>query len=264
MVGIQGIDTRALTRHLRDKGAQNGIISTVDLDHASLVAKARAIPSMAGLDLASGVSCDKPYHWTEGVWDLESGYPQVDPCDAEVQGRGLRFRHQVQHPALPGGCRLRCDGGAGQFPGRGGPGHESGRHLPQQRPGRPGAAGRGAGRNQEVCRQDADLRHLPGTSAARTGPGRHRPSSCPSATTAPTCRSWTCPPARWRSPPRTTALPSTSIPWAMPPAWAMKTSTTRPWRGSTTAHCRSSPCSTIPRHRRDRMIPSICSGGSWR
>lgn len=79
VVGIQGLDTRALTRHLRDKGAQNGIISTVDLNHESLIAKARAIPSMSGLDLASGVSCTQPYHWTEGCWDLESGYPQVDP-----------------------------------------------------------------------------------------------------------------------------------------------------------------------------------------
>jgi carbamoyl-phosphate synthase small subunit len=78
VVGIQGIDTRALTRHLRDKGAQNGIISTTDMDHQSLVAKARAIPSMTGLDLASGVSCDKPYHWTQGMWALEGGYPQVD------------------------------------------------------------------------------------------------------------------------------------------------------------------------------------------
>src|SRR5512140_2969509 len=78
VIGIQGIDTRSLTRHLRDKGAQNGIISTSDLDHASLVAKAKAIPSMTGLDLASGVSCDKPYHWSEGLWDLESGYPHVD------------------------------------------------------------------------------------------------------------------------------------------------------------------------------------------
>jgi len=85
VVGIQGIDTRALTRHLRDKGAQNGVISTTDLDHASLVAKARAIPSMAGLDLASGVSCDKPYHWTEGVWDLEDGYPQVDPASLKYK-----------------------------------------------------------------------------------------------------------------------------------------------------------------------------------
>jgi len=74
VVGIQGIDTRALTRHLRDNGAQNGIISTIDSDHASLVRKARAVPSMAGLDLATGVSCDKPYHWSEGLWELGEGY----------------------------------------------------------------------------------------------------------------------------------------------------------------------------------------------
>ena len=78
IVGIHGLDTRALTRHLRDKGAQNGIISTTDFNPASLIAKARAIPSMSGLDLASGVSCTKPYHWTEGLWDLETGYPQID------------------------------------------------------------------------------------------------------------------------------------------------------------------------------------------
>ncbi len=79
VVGIQGLDTRALTRHLRDFGAQNGIISTTDFDPESLLKKVRALPSMAGLDLASGVSCEKPYHWTEGLWDLEDGYPQVDP-----------------------------------------------------------------------------------------------------------------------------------------------------------------------------------------
>ena len=74
VVGIEGIDTRALTRHLRDHGSQNGVISTVDTDHASLVAKARALPSMAGLDLASGVSCAAPYHWTQGTWDIGQGY----------------------------------------------------------------------------------------------------------------------------------------------------------------------------------------------
>src|SRR5512140_2984840 len=79
VVGIQGLDTRALTRHLRDCGAQNGIISTIDFDTDSLVKKARAVPSMAGLDLASGVTCAEPYHWTEGLWQLEGGYPQVDP-----------------------------------------------------------------------------------------------------------------------------------------------------------------------------------------
>lgn len=78
VVGIQGIDTRALTRHLRDKGAQNGIISTVDFNVQSLLAKVRAVPSMAGLDLATGVTCDKPYEWTEGLWELGNGYSRQD------------------------------------------------------------------------------------------------------------------------------------------------------------------------------------------
>ncbi len=85
VVGIQGIDTRALTRHLRDHGAQNGIISTIDSDHASLVKKARAVPSMAGLDLATGVSCDKPYHWSEGLWDLDTGY-------ADLTGKARQYK----------------------------------------------------------------------------------------------------------------------------------------------------------------------------
>ena len=106
VVGIQGIDTRALTRHLRDKGAQNGIISTVDTDHASLVAKARAIPSMAGLDLASGVSCDKPYHWTEGVWDLESGYPQADPSSLKYKVVAYDFgiKYNILRCLVEAGC----------------------------------------------------------------------------------------------------------------------------------------------------------------
>ncbi|HQB39252.1 MAG TPA: carbamoyl phosphate synthase small subunit, partial [Deltaproteobacteria bacterium] len=106
VVGIQGIDTRALTRHLRDKGAQNGIISTVDLDHASLVAKARALPSMAGLDLASGVSCQKPYHWTEGVWDLEGGYPQVDPASLKYKVVAYDFgiKYNILRCLIDAGC----------------------------------------------------------------------------------------------------------------------------------------------------------------
>lgn len=106
VVGIQGIDTRALTRHLRDRGAQNGIISTVDLDPSSLVAKARAIPSMAGLDLASGVSCDKPYHWTEGVWDLEAGYPQVDPAALKYRVVAYDFgiKYNILRCLVDAGC----------------------------------------------------------------------------------------------------------------------------------------------------------------
>ncbi len=74
IVGIQGIDTRALTRHLRDFGAQPGIISTKDLDPASLVARAAKLPKMSGLDLAKEVTCKEAYTWSEGDWSLGTGY----------------------------------------------------------------------------------------------------------------------------------------------------------------------------------------------
>lgn len=106
VVGIHGIDTRALTRHLRDHGAQNGIISSVDFDHASLVAKARAVPSMAGLDLASGVSVDKPYHWTEGLWQLGQGYPQVDQAGLKYKVVAYDFgiKYNILRCLVDAGC----------------------------------------------------------------------------------------------------------------------------------------------------------------
>ncbi len=74
VVGIEGIDTRALTRHIRKEGAMPGIISSVDLDAESLYKKAMAIPTLAGQDLAKEVTCKEPYQWTEGLWDMENGY----------------------------------------------------------------------------------------------------------------------------------------------------------------------------------------------
>ncbi|GAB2562548.1 glutamine-hydrolyzing carbamoyl-phosphate synthase small subunit [Dyella jejuensis] len=72
IVAIAGIDTRRLTRILRDKGAQNGCIvagETVDADAA--LARARAFPGLNGMDLAKVVSVDKPYIWDEGIYDLD-------------------------------------------------------------------------------------------------------------------------------------------------------------------------------------------------
>ena len=74
IIGLAGIDTRALVRHIRDKGAQTGVLSTYDHDPESLVAKARTAPSIVGRDLVQEVTCAKPYHWTEGPWDLANGY----------------------------------------------------------------------------------------------------------------------------------------------------------------------------------------------
>ena len=64
ILGVQGIDTRALTRHLRVGGAMRGIISTEDLDPRSLVAKAQASPGLVGRDLVREVTCPGPYGWT--------------------------------------------------------------------------------------------------------------------------------------------------------------------------------------------------------
>jgi len=63
IVGIKEIDTRSLTRHIRDKGAMNGIISSIDLDIQSLDKKLKKFPDMNGLDLAKDVTTQKKYKW---------------------------------------------------------------------------------------------------------------------------------------------------------------------------------------------------------
>jgi len=84
IVGIQGIDTRALTRHLRDFGAQPGVISTIDLVPESIVAKAKALPKMSGLDLAKDVTCKLPYQWEEGDWNINTGYAKKPSAKYKV------------------------------------------------------------------------------------------------------------------------------------------------------------------------------------
>lgn len=68
--GIHGIDTRALTSHLRDNGVQMGIVSTVELDPQSLLDKIRKHPGISSLDLVKEVTTKESYTWTEGLWKL--------------------------------------------------------------------------------------------------------------------------------------------------------------------------------------------------
>ena len=63
--GIQGIDTRALTRHIRTKGAMRAVVSTDDSDEISLVKKAKSSPGLSGRNLVKDVTCDKPYDWSK-------------------------------------------------------------------------------------------------------------------------------------------------------------------------------------------------------
>ncbi|MBI3811916.1 MAG: glutamine-hydrolyzing carbamoyl-phosphate synthase small subunit [Nitrospirae bacterium] len=76
IVGIQGIDTRALTKHIRDVGAQQGIISTIESDEKRLAKRAAEAPGLIGRDLVKEVSCETSYEWTEGSWRSQALNPK--------------------------------------------------------------------------------------------------------------------------------------------------------------------------------------------
>jgi carbamoyl-phosphate synthase small subunit len=76
VVGIADIDTRKLTRILREKGAQSGCIVAGDnIDAEAAVAAAKGFPGLKGMDLAKEVTTHQPYEWAQGTWSLESGLP---------------------------------------------------------------------------------------------------------------------------------------------------------------------------------------------
>ncbi len=107
IIGLAGIDTRALVRHIRDKGAQTGIISTVDLDAESLVAKANAAPSIVGLDLVREVTCKEVYDWNEGTWDLATGYEQVQgPARFKVVAYDFGIKRNILRNLVSKGCAV--------------------------------------------------------------------------------------------------------------------------------------------------------------
>ncbi len=84
IVGIQGIDTRALTRHIRNYGAQMGIISTEDLDPQSLYEKIKDHPGIDDLDLVSSVTTKEPYKWTERLWRWEGNPSEGDSLSRKL------------------------------------------------------------------------------------------------------------------------------------------------------------------------------------
>ncbi len=90
VVGIEGIDTRFLTRHLREVGSQPGVISQLDLDPSRLVEKAQDVPTMAGRDLVSQVTCAAPYTWKEGTGDWPPPTPNGPGSTGEGRGRSFR------------------------------------------------------------------------------------------------------------------------------------------------------------------------------
>ncbi|RJR16516.1 MAG: carbamoyl-phosphate synthase small subunit [Nitrospiraceae bacterium] len=93
-VAIDGIDTRALTRHLRDNGVQMGIISSTDSDPESLLAKVRNHPGISALDLVKEVTAKEAFRWTEPLWKLEE-HPPIPPLVRGGEGGVV-----TPHPSL--------------------------------------------------------------------------------------------------------------------------------------------------------------------
>jgi carbamoyl-phosphate synthase small subunit len=107
IVGIYGIDTRALVRHLRTTGAQTGVISTVDLDAERLVRKAKDHPTLVGRDLVRDVTCTAPYEWRQGRWNLESGYETTAGTGRFVVAYDYGIKWNILRNLAATGCRVR-------------------------------------------------------------------------------------------------------------------------------------------------------------
>ena len=110
VVGLADIDTRRLTRILRDRGAQNGCLwAGAALDEAVVaeaLARARAAPSMAGQDLARVVTCREPYAWTQSTWALGQGHREQGPTRFHVVAFDFGIKHNILRMLAERGCRL--------------------------------------------------------------------------------------------------------------------------------------------------------------
>jgi carbamoyl-phosphate synthase small subunit len=104
LVGLQGVDTRALTRHLRDHGAQDGIISSVDLDVDRLRERVRALPGLVGRDLVAEVTAMAPFTWNEGQWDLARGYVAAPPARFSVVAFDAGIKFNILRQLRMAGC----------------------------------------------------------------------------------------------------------------------------------------------------------------
>ncbi len=106
VVAIAGIDTRRLTRLLREKGAQNGCIMAGRVDEEAAFEQARACPSMAGLDLAKEVTCSAPYHWQVGEWELDKGFKDPSSPKFNVIAFDFGVKRNILRMLASRGCRV--------------------------------------------------------------------------------------------------------------------------------------------------------------
>jgi carbamoyl-phosphate synthase small subunit len=107
IVAIADIDTRRLTRILREKGAQNGcIVAGNEISEEDAIAKAKSFPGLKGMDLAKDVTRTESGNWTESSWALESGYAQQENPEFHVVAYDFGVKHNILRMLAERGCRL--------------------------------------------------------------------------------------------------------------------------------------------------------------
>jgi carbamoyl-phosphate synthase small subunit len=107
IIGIAGIDTRKLTRILREKGAQSGaIVAGPDATASMAVERARAFPGITGMDLAKVVSTTKPYEWTQTEWKLGSGYGVLAAPKFHVVAFDYGVKYNILRMLAERGCKV--------------------------------------------------------------------------------------------------------------------------------------------------------------
>jgi carbamoyl-phosphate synthase small subunit len=106
VVGISDIDTRKLTRILREQGAQAGCIMAGRVDEAEALKKAREFPGLAGMDLAKVVSTPKAYEWTEGSWELGKGYKKLETPRFHVAAYDYGVKRNILRLLVDRGCKV--------------------------------------------------------------------------------------------------------------------------------------------------------------
>ena len=177
---LQGLDTRALVRRLRERGALRGVLTTERSDVAALAAELADFPTMAGRALVDEVTCAARY-------EIAGGGGGAPPP------RGLRLRGEDQHPALARRARRAADRAAGAHAGERGAGAGGRRRRALERPRRSGAARPGssttsASCSRPTCRSSASA----SATSSSASPSAGAPSSSSSAITAATsrCATW--------------------------------------------------------------------------
>jgi carbamoyl-phosphate synthase small subunit len=106
VVGIAGIDTRRLTRLLRETGAQGGCVMAGEIDEAAALAAARGFPGLAGMDLAQRVSCREAYQWNSGVWTLERGHLPAGAPEYRVVAYDFGVKRNILRMLASRGCAV--------------------------------------------------------------------------------------------------------------------------------------------------------------